>query len=509
MTKAIRIGFGMCKARSIHGYSHPYEKTTSLVISLLSPHSLGLQSFIPDELMTSICQLPEIQTSLNAKSVTNLRLHHENVHANNQWKTIHEKIRDIQRATEIFSQYALGGRDHLATLLFQVDFLNDSGFPHEAALKLKEYALLNNANKYMMLSPFHLMLAQARLEWINGRFNAAIEYAKTASDQSVSEESDEAVLKQTTALNVQAVSRMSQLDLYSKQIDLSTILEVEDILGTFKVASRISSNEYRLSKSSPEALLSTTMALCNQGVAELFFISIKNKKTLLTSSKLSSHLIPIDPAMTAWRQALSYLETTEFNQDQLLVDLLRAKIYCNMSHALLFSSFTSITDHHSTITDSDLKNASEFASLAIKIYNSLITSKLYISTDFSRILKVESDTPISSKGVHISCFLQQDLARALSLAASCYAKSGSAVTAQGLFQTSIDVLESSQGNYPWPLTALDARTTLLGYADLCRQWEKRDTDYRLNLEKAEKIEKSLQPPWKNKASILSGIIFRC
>jgi hypothetical protein len=174
-----------------------------------------------------------------------------------------------------------------------------------------------------------------------------------------------------------------------------------------------------------------------------------------------------------------------------------------MSHALLFSANTTLADHYSTITDTDLKSASEFASLAIKIYNTYMTSNIYISMDFSAIWKGEQQ----QQGVNIQTFLQQDLARALTLAASCYAKSGSAVTAQGLFQSSIDILESPQGRYPWPLTALDARTTFLGYAELCKQWEKRETDYRLNIEKAERVEESLPPTWKHKAGILSGVYF--
>jgi hypothetical protein len=294
---------------------------------------------------------------------------------------------------------------------------------------------------------------------------------------------------------------------------MSTIVDMEDFLGTLKIASRISSNEFRLvGKSSRrrEILLATVIALCNLGVAELLFIFAKNNKTPATAFFLYN--IPIDPAMNTWSQALSFLENTEektdLDQYQVLVDLLRAKIYSNMSHALLFSSYTSITDYRSTITDKDLKKASEFASSAIKIYNNLIASTIYIASDFSTVQNIESDSTASQDGIHISRFLQQDLARALTLAAYCYAKSGSAVTAQGLFQSSIDILDSSQGRYPWPLTVLDAKTTCLGYADLCRNWDKRDTDYILNLEKAEKIENSLQPSWKNKAGVLSGVCFQ-
>lgn len=545
MINFFRLGhrFRFHQAGNIHAHAlPPTDRKMPNVLKpmsalLFAPHSLGLKSRIPNDLMASICQLPEIRTALNSASTINLRLQHRQgvLENNNPLKTVHESMRNIQRAAEIFMQFAPGGKEHLATLLLQVDTLTDSGFPKEASDKLKEYLAMNEVQKRSLLDPFCLLLAQSKLAWINGHFDKAIEHAQVASDQCVSEEADDLVYKQTLALNALALSRMVQIDLCTNQADLSSVIEMEDILGTFKIASRISSNEYRLSKScrhretqSVDVVLTTAIAHCNQGVAELLFIHVKNKKTLASSPKssiLSAHVLPIDPAMTAWRQAISYLEDwagsnkitnstqemDELNHDQLLVDLLRAKIYCNMCHALLFSSNMTIAAQ-SPIIDTDLKSASDFASCAIKIYNTYITSNTFISLDFSTLWTEESQqSPSSStsQGVHIRSFLQHDLARALTLAASCYAKSGFAVTAQGLFQSSMDILESSQGRYPWPLTALDARTAFLGYADLCRQWEKRDTDYRLNEDKAKKIEESMEHSWKQKPSILSGVCFQC
>jgi hypothetical protein len=505
--------------------------------SLLSPQSLGLRFHIPEDVIMSIDQLPEIRTALHSTNVINERLDHSKAYTlqcKNRLQCVEETMNDLKRAADIFEQFAPGGREHLAVMLLLVDFLTDSGFPLEAMDQLQKFSALCETKEQVLLDPFYLYLAQSKLAWINGSFDLAINYAQRASDQSVSVEGDDVVHKQSLALNALALSRMTQLDLTSNHTPpsvMKTVLDMEDILDTFKVASRISYNDYRMRKTllqhgskSFASVVSTALSHCNQGVAEWLFIYTKNKKTIITSQNMSSSdVLSIDPALATWKQAITYLE--EWNEssrhtdihhnhplaidtihNQLSIDLLLAKLYCNMSHALLFSTISNVS-YSPSIHKQDLKNASEFASLAIKIYNKYIASDETISLALPIFWKDRSNQNAMPQGIHIQHFVQQELARALRLAAACYAKSGSAVTAQGLFQSSIDILESPHGRYPWPLSGIDAQTAVLGYAELCKNWEKRDTDYRLNMEKAEKIEQSLVPGWRQKPTIFSGVCF--
>lgn len=97
------------------------------------------------------------------------------------------------------------------------------------------------------------------------------------------------------------------------------------------------------------------------------------------------------------------------------------------------------------------------------------------------------------------------LGRSLRLVASCYAKADSALTAEGLFQSSIDSL--GQACDREPLALLDLRDAYENYATLLHQWDKRSRDAEIQEEKGREVDEALSEGWKNKSSICSGLMF--
>jgi len=273
--------------------------------------------------------------------------------------------------------------------------------------------------------------------------------------------------------------------------------------------------------------LASAASYCNQGIAELFCLTAKRH--------LMGQIVSTDPAMHIWREAITVLDDLDqFLEDDssslssnnddtddndrrkakhqqhglALAKSIRARVYCNMAWSILFfdSSVIGIDEPSDgggrviksmPIKPDQLKIASEYAGSALKLYEALL-----------------ADDPSAAKLLVI----KPSIGRALSLVASCYAKTGSSVTAEGLFQSSIDNCIASSSNSS-PLTKLDARSGLLHYAELCQNWENRDADAKKNADRTLEMDRSLQSidddsnthchgnGWQGKSGIYSGLWF--
>jgi tetratricopeptide (TPR) repeat protein len=166
--------------------------------------------------------------------------------------------------------------------------------------------------------------------------------------------------------------------------------------------------------------------------------------------------VRVDPAMTTFHKAL------EMTDDPLLV----GRIYNNMATTLLLDDDD---DDHL------LKLASEYSRNAIRIYESATTLS-------------ESEK-------------RAGLARALALAANCYVRADSAVTAEGLFQTAIETTGVD------PLTKISQREAFRSYSDLCLKWDKRAIDAERLKSKGVQVNDSLPDGWKDHQGIVSGLTF--
>lgn len=170
-----------------------------------------------------------------------------------------------------------------------------------------------------------------------------------------------------------------------------------------------------------------------------------------------------------FREALDVLDRIDSStpsSDAATADLIRAHLYCNMAWTAL-------------LQEDQVKLASDYSSSALSFAEKL-------------------QNRVSDLEYHHA------LGRSLDLVACCYARVDSALTAEGLFQSAIDSLEKASKD---PLAKLSLRDAHNDYASLLRQWDKRSRDAEIQEEKGQVVNDTLPQAWKDKPSILSGLMF--
>jgi hypothetical protein len=193
------------------------------------------------------------------------------------------------------------------------------------------------------------------------------------------------------------------------------------------------------------------LSYLNFGVAEAVYADVVSREQNVD--------FPLDNAMRAWKQGLTALKRLPRNE---LSQRIEARLLSNMAWGLLKMKHN---DH--------VQDASTFAGDSLKVYDEMDHEK-------------------------------QGLGRALALVASCLHKSGSAVTAEGLFLSAIsedDTMNSST------LQKVQLRDSYRALVDLYRDWEKRDGDAKHYDDKASVLSASLPPAWQGKIGIHSTLCF--
>ena len=218
------------------------------------------------------------------------------------------------------------------------------------------------------------------------------------------------------------------------------------------------------------------------------------------------------------------------------MESVRARLYCNISSTLLGLNSAVVVmeggEEKETTSEETLKEASDAAKKALDIYDELINgSKLMrgdgstgnddtgndddakstttkegdatSSEDWEHILRGKANSeedatgPTKKKPKELPIshlwkpYHQSESARALGLVAQCYASAGAAVTAEGLFQSSLDASSShpigqslkddEKGMVKGvalssPSLGLIARDVRVWFALLCDDWDKRKGD---------------------------------
>ena len=149
------------------------------------------------------------------------------------------------------------------------------------------------------------------------------------------------------------------------------------------------------------------------------------------------------------------------------------------------------------LKEDELKIASEYAGSALKLYDEIM---------------------VIVDGTNNETTLKPIMGRALGLVASCYARAGSAVTAEGLLQSAFDLYKKgdnndsqsihSQNQNDCPMYQIDSRSIFFYYSSLCRNWDKRSADAKQNEENALDINNNiLNEKWKGTSAIYSGLWF--
>ena len=482
--------------------SHETQQSMSMSMSTLTSTTVSPKT------LESIKSLPEISSALHG--------HPEAL------KPSRQTIEGLERASQIFKQFNPGGEEYKAVLVIKAQSL----------MKMKQYeeamgvldSLLRSCEQVQDASAnetenndnlkFQLTLAKIQMMYYTGKWDEAIGLAQEMVDQVPQNgHGDRVSLNQSVALNMFGLCRSARIGIRDVDMDvlrrgpgpganagtnageeeeekvidtnftskhLQDANEVQEIL---RMASKILQQRHISAQSQRHAVQSgdhlslppspTQMGLAcaasysNLGIVELLS-SIIQAQLLKRDANVS-----IDRAMMSWREALNVLDGMEDNRNAFefsdeqtkFQKSVRARVYGNMTWAILFSSNYS---GNSKVKEEDLKLASEYSGKALKINDEISNA-------------------------------DQSLSRILCLVASCYARAGSAVTAEGLFQSAIDSCNTDS-----PVSNIDARSVMVNYSKLCDDWDKREADaekYRL---RAIESDDQLVDGWRGLASIYSG-----
>jgi hypothetical protein len=199
-------------------------------------------------------------------------------------------------------------------------------------------------------------------------------------------------------------------------------------------------------------------SLSNAGVAEAIY-NIFLQETNDVS-------VPMTPALKFLFQGLQKTAVSKGSSKQILAasHAIEASIQANLAWGVL---------NYEDDRSDRLKKASEYAKTALSFY--------------------DAEGIIGKEG----------LPWVLSVIASCYHEAGSAVTAEGLFQSAIN----KNGLPVDTLTMLQLRDAYKQYAKLCTEWENRENDAKNLVKDADDVEASLPNSWQGKSSGIHGSLW--
>lgn len=505
--------------------SVPSSSSSSLtssesLVALPPCDSINITSLIPDTTLQSIRMLPEVEQALSALKTST---------ANNTASI----LEGLDRAIQIFQH--VGDVEYNSMLLLKATYLSQQR-QYSDVIQVISLILSMEKSKGTTLTDdekFVIMSCLLKMHWYNGSFDAALDCAQVINDlvpvplsspsSPAATDSDEyTLLKQGCSMNAKALCQLLTLkklqdadiqrirasddmsDNSDKRNEEVSVRQEEwqgvvDIANSLKHSSKLLENAYLTAQVSTRAetdisiqlALSCASSYCNQGVVDLISNIMQTRETL---SDCAGH--PSDSAMITWKSGLKILERLQQSNESMnihhtyILKATKARLYCNMAWAILFSSsYTTPNIKVQPVKEDQLKTASEYASLALKLYDEIIV--------------LGNDHYIGDNKA-----IKHMMGRALGLVASCYARAGSAVTAEGLLQTAIDlyqVLDNSDKE-ECPITQIDSRSIYLYYSSLCSNWERRESDAKKNQNVALKINNEiLSENWGDISAIYSGL----
>jgi len=475
VTSDARLAGNLLRMFSSGGSTRSDDNGT-YVTSTLHPTGLGLSRQILPEVMQTISALPEVSAVLpNGESLP-------------PTLSLAKQISSLKRAEEIFQQFGDGasGRGgsnvHLdAVRMLLADRLCLVGKFEETATCIESILGMGNGREANGIdeTSFELNLALAKAQFYSGGgiTSAAERAVDTATEV---EDADTAALRQGVALNALALSKLSCMD-YANESSMPEELaneadECREMLSmATSVLNKPTTNGVSLNLAQSLALAQAASS-SNQGLSEVLYSSLRAKA--MGYEKVP----PAEHALKYWKNALSQLEG---NDNIPIADIIRSRLHSNIAMSLLGAT---IPGDKTKIGEEDLKIASENASQSLKLLDGVIERSSSVGDDTMR----EALRIVSGRSLH--------------LVADCYARGESAVTAEGLYQSALDLLnDEKHNNHGGPLALIESREVYNSYALLCANWEKRSRDSDTMKEKAEQVEEQIAGCWRNKPLTYSGL----
>lgn len=474
--------------------TRPFSYSSALsYYSVIPNDSISLMSLIPEKTINTIKALPEVEQILSALE-------------NNNIKRDNSLMELVDRSIQIFEH--VGDSEHKSILFIKATCLSQYSKYSDAIQVLKKILLMknNDGDSKDDEESFLVKLCLLKLLWYDGSFEECLRYGKELCDEADSitvsnEKSDEySRLKQGCLLNAVALIQLLTCKKL-EDIDVTNVMsKVEsrercngisddqkqgllDTLTTIKSATAMLECAYKTSGDSSQIQLALASSYCNQGIVA--FIS---DVLCYESQKSPTH--NFEGATQSWKLALDILDNLQMQYGDSIhvhqmaqLKVLKAQLYCNLAWITLFGG--SYVCGKTKLKEYELKHASEFASKAVKQCDEIM------------------ETTIDENNLRPAKYV---MAKALGLLASCYARAGSAVSAEGLLKSSIDLFEVSSNTNNSPFLQIDARSSHFYYSFLCKNWEKRETDAKKHEDMAMDIDSQVQSlNWRSSSAIYSGL----
>jgi hypothetical protein len=363
-------------------------------------------------------------------------------------------LEDLERAAQVFAGFAAGGGEHAAALALLAEARHARGLHEACASALLELEALLPNGPSPSAPAASLRLARAKTLWYGGDARAA----KQICDALLLEGDEDGAaappwplspVEEASARTGQALSRLL--------LGSETLDDVFTLRDPFRMSLKALERG-----GAPASPLHLALAHLNYGVAEAVFAAVVEKENGVSA--------PTDPALRSWNRGLTAAKRASPKRDDpALKAAAEARLLGNMAWGLLRDSNNG---------GSNVERASDYAGKALKLYD---------------LPDLDWD-----KG---------GLGRTLALVATCYHRSGSAVTSEGLLQSAVDDDSDKSFAVPSPLQQLEVADACTRYADLCRDWERREGDARRLDERAERVRASLPLLWQSKPAICGSLWF--
>jgi len=358
-------------------------------------------------------------------------------------------VDNLKRASEIFASYNKGGREHLAVQALLAECQQRLAIYNEAITTLEElqHSLLCSESAHASNFKEDIILALAKVHWTKGNFNESQDLCETiiSTYDDLTESFSSTNLHLASAMTGKALSQLEAM----KSMD-----DAYSVRDFFRVAVKFLERHPPSRNTLPHAA-----SLSNAGVAEAIY-----NIYLQESNDVS---VPMTPALRFLFQGLQKTTVSQSSSSKQILaasHAMEASIQANLAWGVL---------NYEDDRSDRLTKASEYAKTALSFY--------------------DSEGIIGKEG----------LSWVLSVVASCYCQAGSAVTAEGLFQSAIN----KNGLPTDTLTMLQLRDSFKEYSKLCKQWENRENDAK-NLNKdADDVEASLPHNWQGKSSGIHGSLW--
>lgn len=509
-------------------YSGNNMHKNTLSINNMLPHTISNETF------EAMSFLPEIQSL-----ATLISSGKDNKHA--------AVDSSLKRAHDIFSK--MSPEYNIGILALQAHYKNmfhDLKASSQVLREIKQIEQQQQQAQGVSIDSSSVLLsvlnAQAKVEWKAGNFYEAQRISMEMQSLHDSKQNNESktnenitIVKERQDLCVKTSLALSKLLLFSCNYlyehnddpDSETIQKViSSFLNPLYEVSNYFQDKYDKNNNVLDGLMAAR-TLSNYAIAQMMI----HYTHTMYDRDVDDNESQKQKATNSIKEAISILDSILDNGTDIdnniskTTKAVKADLLCTLAKFIIYPSHDD-KERNKKITQEDVSKASELCRGALVIYEEFIASDQQAQqqqTNDDGESKLTLDSLLNNNNKSDMMMWKPFMANILTLIASCYARTGSAVTSQGLLESSMDKLTpsslsssslSSNNDTGDALSALSPyaqlwyRDLLGEYVNLCQNWEKREKDAeKLNQRRQDFMEKHIMEGWRYQPSITSGLFF--